>query len=425
MHRAVMLCRGTMEPMRIALVSLHTSPAATPGSGDAGGMNVVVFEAARALARRGHEVVALTRATTNTPAGEHPLLPNAQDVSVIPPRLIALEVGPHELRKEELPDILPEFARHMQSLGPFDAVHAHYWLSGVAALDAFGALDLADAQAGRIVTTFHTLAAAKNARLAPGGTPEPHVRVKAEQRLAGQSFVVAGSGSELSDVVTFCGQPPRGSAIVHPGVDTELFHPAASAPSESDPAHPLRVTVLGRVQPLKGQDLAVHTFGEFARAHPELSRTCELVIAGEPTPGAEGYAAELRQIAGEWGVADRVTFLPAQTRVQAARLLASSAVVMDPSHSETFGLTALEAAACGVPVLAGGHTGLLESVPPGTAAIHITGRDPHEWAEALAALLTDDRRRAALGASAREHALTHNWDAHAASLERIYSRLSQ
>ncbi len=417
--------------MRIALVSLHTSPIAVPGSGDAGGMNVVVVEAAHALAARGHEVVMVTRETTELCAGEYPVSVSdpAGQGSVV---LQVLHAGDPSLRKEQLPSVVTDFAQGLRDLGDFDAVHAHYWLSGLAALEA------TSGSASPPYLTFHTLGAQKNARLVSGDAPEPSVRIEAELELAQRCFVVAASASELDAVRRYCGSPRIGSAIVQPGVDTNLFRPRpqttlASAPATAAspaseelrgiplmPPRTLRITVLGRVQPLKGQDLAVRAMGEFTKTYPDLAADTELVIAGEPTPGAEEYASHLRDLVNEYSIVDRVHFLPAQTREQAAELLASSALVLVPSHSETFGLTALEAGASGVPILAGGHTGLLEAAPDGVAGVHLSDRDPRNWAQAIAELIADPHRRAELGQSARRHAEKHNWAAHAETLERLY-----
>lgn len=397
--------------MRIALVSLHTSPLAIPGSGDAGGMNVVVREAARALATLGHEVLMVTRATGSTAPGEYVIEADRGA------KLIALEAGPAELRKEALPGIVSEFATGLRALGPFDAVHAHYWLSGLAALEAFpGSAHYSPV----IVTTFHTLAAQKNERLAPGDRAEPVVRVLGEQRLATETTVVAGSRSEFAAVTQHCGPLRPGSSIVHPGVDTRLFSPSHETPTDA----PLRVTILGRVQPLKGQDLAVRAAIALRELAPELAARTEFVIAGEPTPGAENFATELRELAATGGVAEQLRFLPAQTREQAAELLRSSSLVLVPSHSETFGLTALEAAASGVPTVLAGHTGLLEAVPAGAGAIHMADRDPRTWARTIADLLADPARRHTMGEAARAHAETHDWRAHARSLEKIYTELA-
>ena len=383
-------------------------------------MNVVVAEAARALAERGHEVVAVTRAAIGVPAGDRPLDPGRPEGA----RLVALPAGDPGLRKEELPGVLPRLARELRELGRFDAVHAHYWLSGIAARPAAAASGVTP------VVTFHTLAAQKNARLAPGERPEPELRLAGERALAGSAYVVAGSRSELAGVVAAAGRPPHGAEVIHPGVDTGRFRPqeppdAGDAVSRETSLAPLRLTVLGRVQPLKGQDLALRAAGELARRDPELWRRCELVIAGEPTPGAADYAAELRALAHRLGIAARVRFLPAQDRAGAAELLAASAIVLVTSHSETFGLVALEAAAAGAPCVVAAHTGLLEAAPAGVAAVHVPDRDPVRWAEAAGALLRDPARRRALARSARAYALRHDWAAHAAKLEARYARLAR
>ena len=422
--------------MRIALVSLHTSPAAVPGSGDAGGMNVVVANAARALARAGHDVTAFTRADGHAAAelSETSVLPGAAPSGaplariVVSPlgdgaRLVTLPAGDAALRKEALPGVVPVFAAALAAHGPFDAVHAHYWLSGLAALPLA-------ARSGVIpALTLHTVAAQKNARLAPGDRPEPPLRVAGERALTRRAQLIACSTSEREAIRSGYGEPRFPIPVVTPGVDTELFRPrgigaglAESGAGLAD-SRPLRVTVLGRVQPLKGQDLAVAAAAALARRDPELWGRTELVVAGEPTPGAEDYAAELRALAAREGIADRVQFLPAQSRAAAAALFADSDLVLVPSHSETFGLVALEAAAAGVPAIVAAHTGLLEATPPGESGVRVAGRDPEEWARAMAQLLRDPERRARLGAEARAHALSHNWDAHAAQLVEAYSRL--
>lgn len=392
--------------MRIALVSLHTSPAAVPGSGDAGGMNVVVASAARALARAGHEVTVFTRAGAGSPPGRAELGDGAL--------LHALEVGPAEVRKGLLPALIPEFAARLATEGPFDAVHGHYWLSGLAALP------LASRSGVVPALTMHTVAAQKNAHLAEGDRPEPPLRLAGERALTSSTQLVACSRSELAGITSGYGAPARPAAIVHPGVDTELFRPRSV--SRETPQR-LRITVLGRVQPLKGQDLAIRAAVELAARDPELWSRCELVIAGEPTPGAEGYAAECRALAVRGGIADSVAFLPAQDRPAAARLLADSSAVVVPSHSESFGLVALEAAACGVPAVVAAHTGLLEAAQPGDTGLRVAGRDPARWAGVIGELLRDPARHGRLSRAAREHALRHNWDAHAAQLLGVYSGL--
>lgn len=390
--------------MRIALVSLHTSPSETPGQGDAGGMNVVVAEAARALSRRGHDVHIITRASTKVAPGVRSL--NAQDGEA-PVQLTALEVGERALNKQALTYVLDECSRELEALGHFDVYHSHYWLSGVATSPVARATSVPH------VTTLHTVAAQKNAHLSPGDSPEPEVRLVGERALTRDAFIVAGSHSELDAIVTGYGVPPRGSWVLHPGVDTTLFHPA----ERKDDA--MKLLVLGRVQPLKGQDLAVDALQHLAATDRNLASRIELCIAGEPTPGAESFAERLRDRAH--GV--NVTFLPAQSRFEAAALLRASHVVLIPSHSETFGLLALEAAASGTPVIASHTTGLLESVEGGVSGVHVTTRDPSHWAREISRLLSDSAERDRLARTARAYAEQHTWDHHAEKLEQIYLSL--
>ena len=400
--------------MRIALVSLHTSPSAVPGRGDGGGLNVVVAAAAQALAQRGHDVVVATRASRGVVPGERALFAAHPDG----PRLVAYEVGPLDAPKVDLPELLPAFADALRELGPCDAVHAHYWLSGLAALPLAADSGVAPA------VTLHTVGAAKHERLAPGELPEPPLRLAAERALVARSGVVGVSAHELGAIRRLLGEPGFGAFVIPPGVDTDTFRPRAHpSVSRETPEH-LRITVLGRVQPLKGQDLAVRAVIELARRDPDLWSHCELVIAGEPTAGAEAYADGLRTLARNGGIAERVRFLPAQDRAAAAQLLAESSVAVIPSHSETFGLVALEAAACGVPVVSGDHTGLVEAAPAAHGGVHVAGRDPVTWARALSRLLRDPALRSRIGARAMSHARRHDWDAHAARLERVYARLA-
>ncbi|MBK0421969.1 glycosyltransferase [Leucobacter sp. CSA2] len=402
--------------MRIALVSLHTSPGAVPGRADAGGMNVVVAEAAHALAARGHEVSVITRASDDAAAGERPLDPARPG-----PSLVAIEAGDPGLRKEELPTILPAASRALAALGPFDAVHAHYWLSGVAARET-----AARSSVG-LALSLHTVGAQKNARLAANDRGEPPLRIAAERALIRESTLVAGSEGELAAARSAAGGSAGRGIVIHPGVDTSAFTPrdVSRETERLGDRRPFRIVVLGRVQPLKGQDLAIRAIGALMKLDPELAARTELLIAGEPTPGGEAWAAGLPHLAEELGATDHVRFLPAQGRSEAARLLATADLALVPSRSETFGLVAVEAAACGVPTIAGRHTGLLESAPDGRSAILVDGRDPADWARAIHGLLRDPARRSALGASARAFALTLDWARHAERLEALYRELAR
>lgn len=375
------------------MVSMHTSPTAPPGIADAGGMNVAMLATARELALRGVEVDLITRATrapTTTQLGPGVTLHE-------------LPAGPSgELSKDELPDVADGFGEAVARLAgrdsvPYDVIHAHYWLSGIATLPVALELGIPFVQA------FHTLGAMKNA--ATGDAAEPERRVRSEMFLANQAdAVIAGSSAEAASLIDLVRAPAERVWVIPPGVDLELFAPGrARWVTDGRPI----VAMVGRVQPLKGQDLAI-------RAVAALGRDVQLVIAGEATPGDEEYAASLRRMGGD------VRFVGALDREALAGLLAAASVTLVPSHSETFGLVALESAASGTPVVASRVAGLVESVAEGESGVLVDSREPEDWARAIAGVLDEPGRYAA---SAREHAERFSWATAAASLLGVYASL--
>ena len=388
---------------RVAFPVFHTSPLATPGSGDAGGMNVFVVGLAEALLAQGVEVELLTRAT-----GAADEVEDARTPGGVPVRF--LEAGPREpLPKSALSGLAPAFAASAAALGPFDLVHSHYWLSGLAGLE------LAAAWGVPHVLSLHTVAALKNERLAPGDTAEPAERLAGERMLVhGSALTVTHTAAERRAILDAYAADPGRVVEVAPGVDTALFHTAAERPD--DPF----LLVLARIQPLKGVDLAIE-----ALAAIPSGRRPRLVVAGGTSPGHDAYAQGLRDRVDELGLTDVVRFLPAQERKGAARLLREASLLLVPSHSETFGMVALEAAASGTPVVAAATSGLTESVEDGVSGILLDSRDPAVWAEAIDTLLGDPGRRAALAASALEFGKAHDWAASAAAIAEHYRAIAQ
>jgi len=388
---------------RVALVSLHTSPLEQPGSGDAGGMNVYLAGLAEALAASGADVELLTRAV----GGEHP---DARTAGGVPVR--ALEAGPAApVPKGRLAEFAPEFGQAMAQLPRFDVVHSHYWLSGQAALP------VAEAWGAPHVLSLHTLAALKNAHLAPGDRAEPAERVEAERMLVEASaLTVAATVAERTSILAATDVRSEAVAVVPPGVDTSLFRPGDGG-GWGSPARPF-VLVLARIQPLKGVDLAI---AALARIPAEMRPV--LVVAGGVSPGHDDYAASLRRSAAELLHAGDIVLLPAQTREQTASLLRAASLLLVPSHSETFGLVALEAAASGTPVVAGRVGGLAEAVADGVSGVLVDGRDPETWARVIRTLLSDPDALAALSASAAAFGAARSWAATACDLRAHYDRL--
>jgi len=364
-------------------------------------MNVYLVGLAEALAASGVEVELLTRAT----GAQHP---DARTAGGVPVR--ALPAGPAgPVPKGRLAALAPEFARAMSALRPFDVVHSHYWLSGLAGLPVAGAWRAPH------VLSLHTLAALKNARLAPGDRAEPAARVEGERMLVRASaLTVAATRAERTAILQASDADTAAVTVVPPGVDTALFHPRGASAPVGRPT----VLVLARLQPLKGIDLAI---AALARIPPELRPV--LVVAGGVSPGHGDYAAALHRMAAELLGPDDAVFLPAQSRPATAALLRDSSLLLVPSHSETFGLVALEAAASGTPVVAGRVGGLAEAVVDGVSGVLVDGRDPETWAGVIGGLLGDRDARAALSASAAAFGASRSWSATAEELRAHYDRL--
>jgi D-inositol-3-phosphate glycosyltransferase len=402
---------------RVALVSMHTSPAEQAGTGDSGGLNVSLMSIATELAARGVEVDLITRATSTprtTMVSEGVML---RELAAGPPT---------PLHKEELVAVADEFGEAVATTAGrpdsrYDLIHAHYWLSGLATLPVAIELGIP------FVQSFHTLGAMKNAHLAPGQQPEPSGRVLAERYLAGQAnAVVASSTSEVTSLIDQVGAPPDRIWVIPPGVDVDLFRPNRGGAAERvreafgiEPGRPI-VAVVGRVQPLKDQELGVRALAALGvlRGWAPV-----LVIAGEPTPGDDAYLVSLRELAASLGVAEEVRFAGALGRDELADLLAVASITLVPSHSETFGLVALESAASGTAVIGYRGTGLLESVAEGRSGLLVESREPDAWARAMVTLLDDPTARSRMAETAREHALGYTWAATATALLGVYTSL--
>lgn len=382
-------------------------------------MNVALIGLATALAQQGVAVDLLTRAERRPEVIE--LAPGVT--------VRTLAAGPFgALAKGDLAGVVDDFGEAVATAAGrttprYDLLHAHYWLSGLAVLPVALELGLP------LVQSFHTLAAMKNRALAAGDTPEPDRRLYTEAYLAAQAdAVVAGSSAEVDTLADDLRAPADKLWVIPPGVDNTLFTPARAANAVAtrlrlglSADRPL-IVVAGRIQPLKAQDLAVQIL---AAVHHNSGRgmTPQLVLAGEPTLGAETYLASVVDLAATLGVADDVRVVGALGREQLADLFAAAAVTLVPSHSETFGLVALESAASGTPVVGFHSTGLVESVAEGQSGFLVRSRDPEEWAGVISRLLGDPIALARIGESARQHAEGFTWATAAASLTGIYESL--
>lgn len=424
---------GGRGPLRIAMLSLHTSPLAQPGTGDAGGMNVYVRQVALALAERGARIEIFTRGPSTGPQA----IADGVRVHQVP----AGPAGP--LPKESLPRYLPELAAAIAARCPSDVdlIHSHYWMSGLVGLD------LAARWSVPLVHTMHTLAKVK--RRLQSDADESDRRVAAETRLAREATrLTANTVEERDELVKYYGADAQRIDLVPPGVELEVFRPdgprrwdfgppaagdrrppagndGGAAPlvgntggkvllaaddggraplARNDGGRAVRLLFAGRIQKLKGPQILVRAVGQLSRTRPDLA--VELVVLGARSGARE---LDLQRIAAEEGVTDRLRLLPPVPAPELAAWLRTADVVGVPSYSESFGLVALEAQACGTPVIAHDVGGLRHSVVDGSTGILVEGLDPVHWAHAIASLADDPGAAQALAQNAVVHAQGFSW----------------
>lgn len=400
-------------PRRVAVLAVHTSPLAQPGTGDAGGMNVYVLQTALHLARRGIDVEIFTRATASADPPVERVAPGVLLRNVV--------AGPFEgLNKYDLPTQLCAFAAAVlraeaaHEPGYYDIVHSHYWLSGQVGWLA------RDRWAVPLVHTAHTLAAVKNAALADGDAPEPPLRTVGEQQVVDEADrLIVNTEDEANQLISLHHADPGRIDVVHPGVDLHVFRPgdrAAARAALGLPPGEEVVAFVGRIQPLKAPDIVL-------RAAAKLPRV-RIVVAGGPSGSGMSSPDGLARLADELGIADRVTFLPPQSRGDLVTLFQASNLVAVPSYSESFGLVAIEAQACGTPVVAAAVGGLPVAVRDGITGTLVDGHDVDRWADALGGLLRlgGGPQGAAMSRSAAAHAATFSWDNTTDALLASYRR---
>lgn len=403
---------------RAAVLSVHTSPLDPPGTGDAGGMNVYIVQTATRLARRGVEVEVFTRATSSELP---PMVELTPGVTVW-----HIAAGPYEgLAKNDLPAQLCAFtagvlrAEARREPGYYDVVHSHYWLSGQVgwlARDRWGV---------PLVHTAHTLAKVKNAALAQGDAPEPHTRVIGEQQVVSEADrLVANSPVETMQLVELYGADPARTATIAPGVDLELFTPGSREAARAGLGLPLDAVVLafiGRIQPLKGPDVLLRAAAEMVRRDPALGDRLRVLVVGGPSGSGLAEPAVLHQLAAGLGISEHVVFAPPQGGSALVGVYRAADVVAVPSYSESFGLVALEAQACGTPVVAADVGGLPVAVADGVSGQLVGGHHPADWADVLSAVSLHSERREELAAGAARHARQFSWESTTEALLRVYA----
>lgn len=386
---------------RVAYLSMHTSPLLQPGSGDAGGMNVYIDQLSRTMAARGVEVDVFTRRDDHD---------EPEVVAVVPGyRVIHVDAGPARiLPTSTLPRYVRTYARAVEArlrLNPPQILHSHYWLSGWAGLLVKRALRIP------LANSFHTLGRVKEGNRRPDDPPESLLRIAAEHEvIEGSDCVMASTPAEAAELLEHYGADPNRLCTSPPGVDHRVFRPGSQRAARRRLGLGPGPVVLfvGRIQPLKGVDLLLEAFARLGSMHPEATL---LIVGGPSGPTGQQELLSLRQRAVALGVLGRVKFYGPLPHGLLADLYRAADVVTVPSRTESFGLVAAEAQACGTPVVAAKVGGLVYVVDDGVTGFLVDGWNPADYAEMIDRLLSDDGLRKKMSEAAVAWAKRFSWDA--------------
>ena len=396
---------------------VHTSPLDQPGAGDAGGMNIYVVESAERMAAMGVSVDIFTRR-------HNPDLPDTVELSP-GVRVRHLNIGACSATKEELPALIPNLSDAFSKVledEKYDVLHSHYWISGKVAMPVAKKFGIP------LAHTMHTMARVKNMNLAEGERPEPMIRVQGEtQVVAAADALIANTDAEAASLVSLYEACPDNVSVVSPGVDLYTFtagngrKAAREAVGLPQDAHIL--AFVGRIQPHKGPEVLIRAVAEMLNHSPHLRPKLITVIMGGASGSGVGEVERLKDLVSWLNISDVVRFENPVPRAQIPQWYRAADLVCVPSYSESFGLVALEAQACGTPVVATAVGGLRTAVADGISGVLVDGHDPRAWSSVLARLIQEPQRRVLLSMGAIEHASHFGWDATARGTLDIYDRI--
>lgn len=400
------------------MLSYHTSPLAVLGGKHSGGMNVYVRELSAQLAKRGHSVHIFTRGNEY---GEQEVGEGA--------RLISLPAGPNtEIEKNKLAAFIPEFADQISSFAAknnlkYDLIHAHYWMSGLVGLELKVKWGIP------MVMMFHTLGLVKNRITVLGGL-ESDERIRGERRvLAGADMVVAATPAERADLQWLYELPSAKATVIPPGVDLVQFQPMDKIQARADlglPNDEKEILFVGRIEALKGIDTLIRAAHLLAITSSTKFRV--EVIGGDVEEGLEQMESEmvrLQELVKSLGLQDRVRFLGSRRQRDLPTYYAAADVVVMPSYSESFGMVALEAMACGRPVIASRVGGLAYLVQDGVTGFHVQEGNAEEMAERVQQIFSNEAQLESMGVAAREEAKRYSWEKAALQIEGLFRKLQK
>ncbi len=405
------------------MLSYHTCPLATLGGKDTGGMNVYVRDLTGQLGRLGVHVDVFTRSQD-----EH--VPHVLHDLGYCNRVVHVPAGPEvPLPRQELVSYLPEFVKGVQEFASaknihYDLIHSHYWMSGLAARDLKSAWNRGNTP---IVQMFHTLGVMKQRVAHLPGEAEGDYRQEGERqvlRLADR--IVAATPAELAQLQWLYQADTSKVVVIPPGVDTRRFYPMP--PDEAKefigvPPCDRMLLFVGRIEPLKGIDTLIKAI---ALMQSEGVYVCLTVIGGDADSDSEIPTAEmsrLKAMCEEAGVTDLVTFLGKRSQDTLPYYYCASEAVVVPSYYESFGMVALEAMACGVPVVASQVGGLAFLVQDGVTGFTVPVDDPQALADRLTRLICDPELRDKLGKQASAVAADYAWEKIAARIVDLYDQV--
>ena len=409
--------------LHIAQISVHTCPLATLGGKETGGMNVYVRDLSRELIRRGHRVDVYTRS-------QDPTVPYISHALGRGGRVIHVPAGPEQpYPKHQVYDHLPEFVEGVLAQAErdgiaYDLVHSHYWLSG------WVARELRERWGTPIVHMFHTLGKMKNQVAQTPGAQEPPRRIQVEEEIVRfADRVIAATPVEEEQLVGLYGADPARIRVIPPGVDLERFHPIPPARAKEKVGLGPNCRVIlfvGRIEPLKGIDTLLWAISLVRRKRPDLvCGMCVPIIGGNPYRIEDNdEMVRLQALRKALEIEEVVTFLGAQDQDVLQYYYAAAEMVVMPSDYESFGMVALEAMACGTPVIASDVGGLSHLVRHGRTGYRVPARDPGALAEKIIRLLTDEGLRRRMGQRAACWAEGYAWPLIADRIEAVYDELA-
>ena len=403
---------------RVASLMLHTSPLEQAGTGDAGGMNVYVVESAKRIAESGVQVDIFTRANK-------PNLPETVEIAD-GVKVVHLEAGPYgSVTKDELPSqicaLMSSYLRYelQRPPGYYDLIHSHYWISG-----QLGWL-VSERYGLPLIHTMHTMAKVKNQSLAEGESPEPQTRaIGEEQVVSAASALIANTASEAASLVSLYEACPDNVFVVSPGVDLRTYKVNGGKKTSRDKLKisqdQLMLLFVGRIQPHKGPEVLIRAVAEMISHTPALRSKLRAVIMGGPSGNGSQEPERLAGLARFLNVSDIVEFVPPVPHEELSDWYRAADLVCVPSYSESFGLVALEAQACGTPVVATAVGGLRAAVADGISGVLVDGHNPKAWSATIQRLLMEPQHRLLLSMGAVEHASRFGWDTTARGILDVY-----